>query len=585
MKYGIIDKNCRQETKVHMRASKMLISTLKEAPNEAKIDSHVLLLRAGMIKNEVAGVYNYLPFGLKVLNKIENIIREEMDAAGAIEILCSALQPKELWEESGRWMKYGPELMRFNDRHEREFCLGPTHEEVFTSMARDLIKSSKNLPMNLYQIQTKYRDELRPRFGLMRGREFIMKDSYSFDKDEAGLDVSYQKMFETYMKIFTRLGLHFQPVLADTGNIGGNGSHQFMALSDIGESEIVYCDECGYAADVEKATIQLEKASEEEALELTKVETPKQRTIEEVSSFLNIDSKKTAKTIIYNDEFNHKLIAAVIRGNREINEVKLVNALNSNENYLTLATNQQIASLGSVHGFCGPIGMTCEVYIDEEVALMKNVVVGANEENYHYLNACYDRDFKGTVCDIKKASAEDLCPVCGKPLKQERGIEVGQIFKLQTKYSEPMKCCYVNEKGQNVPMVMGCYGIGVTRTLQSIVEQYHDEHGIVWPLNVAPYHAVIVPINYNDEAQKELAETMYADLKKNHIDVIIDDRNAKPGFKFKDWELIGIPYMVVCGRGSNEGVVEFKERSTMEKIEMPYQEAIDKIIAACRDIK
>lgn len=558
-----------------MKASRMLISTLKEAPNEAKIDSHVLLLRAGMIKNLVAGVYNYLPFGLRVLNKIENIIREEMDNAECVEILCSALQPKELWVESGRWAKYGPELMRLTDRHEREFCLGPTHEEIFTSMARDLIKSSKNLPMNLYQIQTKYRDEVRPRFGLMRGREFIMKDAYSFDKDEEGLEASYQKMYETYTKIFTRLGLHFQAVLADTGNIGGNGSHQFMALSDIGESEIVYCDECGYAADVEKATIKLVSQEEENEKDLELVETPNQRTIDEISSFLNIDAKKTAKTLIYHDYQNNKFVAAVVRGDRELNEIKLVNAIDSNENYLELATHEEIASLGSVYGFCGPKGINCQVYVDEEVAQMKNVVIGANKSQYHYINASFGRDFDGVVCDLKKAKAGDLCPCCGKPMKQNRGIEVGQIFKLQTKYSESMKCTYVNEQGKNVPMVMGCYGIGVTRTLQSIVEQYHDEFGIKWPLNVAPYHAVIVPINYNDEAQQALSLEIYNAFKSTNVETVLDDRNAKPGFKFKDWELIGIPYMIVCGKRASEGIVELKNRHTMEKIEVSKEEAIE----------
>ncbi|MBQ3253043.1 MAG: proline--tRNA ligase [Acholeplasmatales bacterium] len=567
-----------------MRASKMLISTLKEAPNEAKIASHVLLLRAGMIKNQVAGVYNYLPFGLRVLNKIENIIREEMDESGAVEILCSALQPKELWEESGRWFKYGPELMRLKDRHDREFCLGPTHEEIFTTMARDLIKSSKSLPMNMYQIQTKYRDEVRPRFGLMRGREFIMKDAYSFDKDEAALEVSYQNMYDTYSKIFTRLGLHYQAVLADTGNIGGNGSHQFMALSDIGESEIVYCDDCGYAADVEKASIKCGEADKDLLLDLEKVSTPNQRSIEEISSFLNIPAEKTAKTIIYHDYVNNKFVAAVVRGDREVNEIKLINEIDSNENYLELAKPEEILALGSVHGFCGPKDLNCEVIIDEEVALMHNVVIGANEKDYHYVNATFGRDFTGKVCDLKNARAGDLCPVCGRPMKQNRGIEVGQIFKLQTKYSEAMKCTYVNEEGKNVPMVMGCYGIGVTRTLQSIVEQYHDEAGIKWPLNVAPYHAVIVPINYNDEAQKALALDLYDKLKKAKVEVILDDRNAKPGFKFKDWELIGIPFMVVCGKRSAEGIVEFKDRQTMEKEELTLDEALEKIKQAVANI-
>ena len=364
-----------------MKASNMLLATLKEAPNEAKIASHILLLRAGMIKNEVAGIYNYLPLGLRVLTKVENIIREEMDNFGGIEIRCSAIQPKELWVESGRWVKYGPELMRLEDRHKREFCLGPTHEEVFTSIVRDLVKSSKQLPILPYQIQTKYRDELRPRFGLMRGRKFIMKDAYSFDKDEAGLEKSYQNMYDCYSKIFTRLGLHFQAVLADTGNIGGNGSHQFMALSDIGESEIMYCDSCGYAADVEKASIKEMEKDNSEMLELKEVETLNQRTIEELSKFLNVDPKKTAKTIIYHDYLNNKLIAAVVRGDREINEIKLCNESGSNENYLELAKDEEILSLNSIHGFCGPKGLECDIYIDIEVANSKNLVIGANKKD------------------------------------------------------------------------------------------------------------------------------------------------------------------------------------------------------------
>ncbi len=569
---------------VDMKASKMLISTLKEAPQEAKIDSHVLLLRAGMMKSQVAGVYQFLPLGLRVLHKIEQIIREEMDAAGGIEILCSALQPKELWIESGRWSKYGPELMRFSDRHEREFCLGPTHEEVFTTLARDLIKSSKSLPMNIYQIQTKYRDERRPRFGLMRGREFLMKDAYSFDKDEKGLDVSYQNMYDTYSKIFTRLGLHYQVVLADTGNIGGNGSHQFMALSDIGESEIVYCDACGYAADVEKATSMPIEAEAEKKLLLEKVSTPNQRTIEEISTFLNVNPNKTVKTLIYHDYVNEKLVAVVVRGDREVNEVKLVNALNSNENYLELASDAEIESLHSVHGFVGPKDLSCDIYVDYEVTKLSNFVMGANEKGYHYIHANFERDFTGKVCDLRKNVEGDLCPECGKPMKLERGIEVGQIFKLQTKYSEPMRCTYVNEEGKNVPMVMGCYGIGVSRTMQSIVEQYHDAYGIQWPLNVAPYHAVIVPINYNDESQQKLSLEAYAYLNKEGIEVILDDRNAKPGFKFKDWELMGIPYMLICGKRSEEGFVELKNRRTLEKEELSLKDAMDIIIKAVKSI-
>lgn len=533
-----------------------------------------------MMKNQVAGVYQFLPLGLRVLHKIEGIIREEMDNSGSLEILCSALQPKELWEESGRWSKYGPELMRFTDRHEREFCLGPTHEEIFTSIVRDLVKSGKSLPLNIYQIQTKYRDERRPRFGLMRSREFLMKDAYSFDKDEAGLEVSYQQMYDTYVKIFTRCGLHFQAVLADTGAIGGNGSHQFMALSDVGESEIAYCDDCGYAADVEKATAKLISDPKEELLPMETVDTPNMRTIEEVSNFLHVDPKKTVKTLIYHDFYNEKLVAVLVRGDREVNEIKVVNAINSNENYLELASDEDIKSLSTYHGFVGPVGLSCEVYVDLEIPEMCNFITGANQLNTHLKNVNYGRDFKGTVCDLRKVEAGDLCPVCGKPMKLERGIEVGQIFKLQTKYSEPMNCCFVNEEGKNIPMVMGCYGIGVSRTLQAIVEQYHDEYGIKWPICVAPYHAVIVPINYQDEIQANLANQIYDALLKKNIEVILDDRNAKPGFKFKDWELIGIPYMVICGKRASEGIVEFKNRQTMEKEEITFEEAISRILNA-----
>ena len=568
-----------------MKATRMLISTLKEAPSEAKIESHILLLRAGMLKNEVAGVYNYLPMGVRVLNKIENIIREEMDKSGSIEILCSALQPKELWVESGRWMKYGPELMRLKDRHEREFCLGPTHEEIFTSMARDLVKSSKQLPITLYQIQTKYRDEFRPRFGLMRSREFIMKDAYSFDKDEAGLEKSYQNMYDTYTRIFTRFGLNFQAVLADTGNIGGNGSHQFMALSDIGESDIAYCEACNYAADVEKATSKLDafEGLAEGAVE--KIHTPNVGTIEELVDFFKCDAKNFAKTLIYHDFMNEKFIIAVIRGDREINLVKLVNESNSNENYLKMATDEELAELGFVKGFCGPQGKDkFDIYVDYEIAEAKSLYTGANEKDFHVKNVKYGRDFNGKLCDLRTTVAGDLCPVCGKPLKINRGIEVGQIFKLQTKYSEPMKCTYVDEKGNNVPMVMGCYGIGVTRTLQSIVEQYHDEFGIKWPLNVSPYHAVVVPVKYDDPAQKELADKLHDALANHGVEVVLDDRDERPGFKFKDWELIGLPYIVTVGRRAAEGIVEFKDRQTMEKVEMSFDDALNKIVSAVRSL-
>ena len=567
-----------------MLASKMLITTLKEAPNEAVIDSHILLLRAGMIRKLVAGVYNYMPLGLRTLHKIEAIIREEMDNAGGLEILSSALQPKELWEESGRWFKYGPELMRLTDRHNREFCLGPTHEEIFTDLIRNVVKSSKNLPINVYQIQTKYRDELRPRFGLMRGREFIMKDAYSFDKDVAGLDQSYDIMYETYSKIFSRFNLRYKAVLADTGAIGGTGSHQFMALSEVGESNILYCDTCSYAADEEKAAAICTLTDETEMLEIEEVHTPKQHTIEEVSSYLGVNPNQTVKCVLYKDNQNNELVAAFVRGDREVNEIKLVNALGIAEAFLGFASDEDIKSLNTYYGFIGPVGLNCKIVIDNEVAQMKNIICGANKYDYHLKNVNYGRDFDGLVIDLRKAVSGDLCPVCGKPMNIERGIEVGQIFKLGTKYSSAMSCTYTDESGQNVPMVMGCYGIGVTRTMSSIIEQHHDEFGIKWPLNVAPYHAVVIPVKYADEAQKALADKIYEELKKHHVEVVLDDRNAGFGFKAKDWELIGIPYQIVVGREASNGIVEFKVRATNEKVSMEYETALNNVIEAVKNI-
>ena len=566
-----------------MLASKMLLNTLKEAPNEAVIDSHILLLRSGMIRKLVAGVYNFMPLGLRTLHKIENIIREEMDNSLGLEILSSALQPKELWEESGRWYKYGPELMRLTDRHEREFCLGPTHEEIFTDLVRNVIKSPKNLPMNIYQIQTKYRDELRPRFGLMRGREFIMKDSYSFDKDYEGLDVSYQNMYDCYSRIFTRFGLNYQVVLADTGAIGGTGSHQFMALSEVGESNILYCD-CGYAADEEKASAVCTLVDDRKPLEMELVHTPKVHTIEELTNFLGVESKDTIKCVLYKDNQNNKLVAAFVRGDREVNEIKLVNALGIAEAFLGFASYEDIKNLGTYYGFIGPVNLNCEIIIDEEVSKMRNAICGANKFDYHLKNVNFGRDFTGKVIDLRTAISGDLCPICGKPMKAERGIEVGQIFKLGTKYSEPMKCVYVDEKGNNVPMVMGCYGIGVTRTMASIVEQYHDEFGIKWPLNVAPYHCVVNPVKYSDETQKALADEIYSELKKNRIEVVLDDRNAGFGFKAKDWELIGIPYQIIVGRDAVNGLVELKNRLTNEKVSLTVKEALDVVINAVKSL-
>lgn len=564
-----------------MKASKMIIPTLKEAPNEAVIASHILMLRAGLIKKLVSGVYNFLPMGLRTLHKIENIIREEMDRSGAQEILSSAMQPKELWVESGRWSKYGPELIRFKDRHDHEYCLGPTHEEIFTDLVKDLVKSYKQLPLNIYQIQTKYRDEMRPRFGLMRGREFIMKDAYSFDVDEKGLEASYQNMYETYKRIFDRLGINYKIVLADTGAIGGNGSHQFMALSDVGESTIVYCDHCHYAADEEKATsIAAIRYEKEEFKDVEEVLTENKHTIEEISEFLNVPAGKTVKTMIYYAEDNKTFGAFLVRGDYEVNEIKVANALNSSEAFIRLATDEEILSLGSVQGFIGPVNLNKDVkiFVDNEVKELTNFVVGANKKNYHLINVNFQRDFDGVVGDYKKAKAGDLCPVCHQPLKSERGIEVGQIFKLQTKYSLPMNCVYLNEQGRSLPMVMGCYGIGVTRTFQAMIEQHHDDDGIVFPLQVAPYHAVIVPVNYNDEAQKALAESIYEKLSSQHVETVLDDRLLKIGFKLKDWELIGIPNIIIVGRRASENIIEYKDRKINDKVEMSSDEVVEKIV-------
>lgn len=559
-----------------MKASKMIIPTLKEAPSEAIIPSHILMLRAGLIKKLVSGVYNFLPLGMRTLRKIENIIREEMDNAGALEILSSAMQPKELWEESGRWSKYGPELIRFKDRHNHEYCLGPTHEEIFTDLVKSMIKSYKSLPINIYQIQTKYRDEMRPRFGLMRGREFIMKDAYSFDLDEKGLDVSYQNMYETYCRIFTRLGINYKIVLADTGSIGGNGSHQFMALSNVGESEIIYCEDCHYAADEEKASSICFKLEKEDKLPLEEVFTPNVHTVDEVANFLNVNHAKVVKTMIYYAEDNKMFGAFLVRGDCDVNEIKVAACLNSSEVFTRLATDEEIVTLGSKVGFIGPKGLNIKIFIDNEIKDMTNFVVGANKENYHLKNVNVE-DIDGEYVDIKKAKEGDRCPICGKLLKSERGIEVGQIFKLQTKYSKPMDCVYLNDQGKTVPMVMGCYGIGVTRTFASIVEQHHDEEGIVFPLQVAPYHVGVIAVNYEDAEQAKVADYLHDEFISKHVEVVEDDRKLKLGFKLKDWELVGLPYLIIVGRRASEGIVEFKNRYTGIKEEVTLLEAISRV--------
>ena len=559
-----------------MKASNMIIGTLKEAPQEAVIDSHILLIRSGLVKKEVAGIYNFMPLGLKVLRKIENVIREEMDESGALEILCSALQPKEIWEESGRWQKYGPELMRLKDRNEREFCLGPTHEEVFTTLAKDFARSYKDLPKNVYQIQTKYRDEMRPRFGLIRSREFIMKDSYSFDKDEEGLDKSYNVMYDVYSRIFDRLHLDYVPVLADTGAIGGSSSHQFMALSDVGESTIIYND--NYAADQEKAeTVAEDYNSSEEMKAIEEVSTPNVKTIEDLSAFLNVDKQRIVKALVYKNFTDNSLVVCFIRGDRELNKIKLTNYLGVGEYDLDFAKENEFESVGSVFGFVGPIGLkNVRIIVDTEVPMVKNQIVGSNKADYHLKNVNYERDYKGEVTDLRLAVSGNFDIIKKEPLKSRRGTEVGQIFKLGTKYSKAMNLNYVNPEGKDTPVVMGCYGIGVSRTFQAIIEQYHDEHGIVFPDDLAPYKVVIIPIKFKDE-MGAISEQLYDTLKKAGVEVILDDRNQSFGVKSHDWDLIGIPYHIIVGRDAAQGNVEFKIRKSYSSEVVSIDEAIERL--------
>jgi prolyl-tRNA synthetase len=560
-----------------MYMSKMFMPTLKDAPNDADIVSHKLMIRAGLSRNIASGIYSYLPLGLRVIEKIQGIIRDEMNKKNAEQILCSALQPKELWEESGRYDNYGREMFRLKDRHEREFCLGPTHEEIFTSIVRKEINSYRQLPINLYQIQSKYRDERRPRFGLLRSREFLMKDAYSFDKDEAGLDISYQDMYEAYANIFNRCGLEWKAVLADTGAMGGTGSHQFMALSEVGESDILYCAECNYAADREKAEFMLEVENAQPSLEgYERVYTPNYTTIEEVSGFLREPAHRIAKSLVF--KVKGRVVLALIRGDREINMIKLCNALGVLEEAVEMANDIDIKELGSVSGYIGPIGIeNTEILVDREIETMTNFYTGANQENYHLKNVKYGRDFSGKVFDLASAKEGDRCPVCGSPLKMERGIEVGQLFKLGTKYSSVMKCNYLDEKGESIPMVMGCYGIGVTRTLSAIIEQHHDENGIIWPISVAPYHVVIIPVNLKDENQFNTAKSLYQKLRSSGFEVILDDRDERPGVKFKDSDLIGIPIRITVGKKSPDGIVEFKERNKKELEEIDLDTVIEKV--------
>ena len=547
-----------------MKMSNMLVSTLREVPAEAEIDSHKLMLRAGMIRKMAAGIYNYMPIGLKVLKNIEEIVREEMNTAGAQEFLASAVLPAELWQESGRWDVYGDEMFRLKDRNNRDFCLGPTHEEVFTDIARNEIKSYKQLPVNLYQIQTKYRDERRPRFGVMRTKTFTMKDAYSFDIDEAGLDKSYQDMFDAYTRIFARCELDNAPVQADSGAIGGAYSAEFMVKSEVGEDEIVFCKECDYAANIEKAVSVNHEPCKEEMLELEEVETPEIKTIEDLHKFMNTDASKCAKTLIF--DADGKSVAVVVRGDRDVNDTKVANAVGGVVE-MEMASEEMVKAVtGAETGFAGPIGIKADyLFIDQEVVDQSNLVVGANKTGFHIKNANFGRDFEGVVGDFRSVQHGDKCSNCGGELEIMRGVEVGPIFKLGTKYSEAMDCTYVDKDGKSHPIQMGCYGIGVERTAAAIIEQHHDENGIKWPLSVAPYHVIVVPVNMKKEEQVENAEKIYKQLESIGVETILDDRNERPGFKFKDAELIGIPMRITVGKDIVDGKVEFVLRETGEK--------------------
>ena len=576
-----------------MKLSKMHLKTLREVPNEAEIPSHILLLRTGMIRKLVSGVYGFMPLGWRSVRKIEDIIREEMDAAGGQEIHMSAVQPAELWEESGRWFAYGPELWRLKDRNGREFCLGPTHEEIFTDIIRNDVSSYRQLPLNLYQIQTKYRDEARPRFGLMRSREFIMKDAYSFDRDYEGLDKSYDEMYAAYEKIFTRCGLNFRPVEADTGAIGGSNSHEFTALSEVGESEIAYCEKCSMAATTERAECVDAPAQDDvEVLQMEEVYTPETKTIEDVANFLGIRQDQTIKALLFvtydNEGKENGYVAAFVRGDRELNMTKLVNALDIPEHAIEFADEEKMAAAtGCVGGFTGPTKLhDCKIVVDSELPGLKNLCAGACKENYHLINVNYGRDYEGDiVTDIKVLAEGDPCPVCGAPVKHARGIEVGQVFKLGTKYSESMGAYYKDENMKDHPIVMGCYGIGVTRTLAAVVEQNHDENGIFWPMSVAPYHVIITVMKPDDEIQAKVADEIYNELMKSGAEVMLDDRKERPGVKFKDADLLGIPIRITVGRGAADGMVEYKLRRDADKVEISAAESIERALSTINEEK
>ena len=562
-----------------MRYSQYLLPTLKETPADAEVISHQLMLRAGMIRKAAAGIYSYMPFGLRSIRKMEQIIREEMNKAGAIECLMPMANPAELWQESGRWEKYGKELLRFKDRKETDFCMGPTHEEVITDIIRNTVNSYRQLPLNLYQIQTKFRDEIRPRFGLMRGREFIMKDAYSFDLDDARADSAYSKMYQAYRNIFNRCGLKFRAVEADSGAIGGSFSHEFMVLAESGEDAIVSCSACEYAANVEKAELIYRDLDTPPAKdELAKISTPGQKTIEDVARFLKVGPDQLVKTLIIQTS-DDEVLAVLLRGDRDLNEIKLANYLDVD--WALMAEDAVVERVTSAPaGFAGPIGLNLRIIADREVRGLADFVVGANAVDVHYTGANIERDFKvGEFADLRQAVAGDCCPRCDcGQLESWRGIEVGHVFKLGTKYSDAMNATVLDDRGKAVPLVMGCYGIGVGRTVAAAIEQNHDENGMMLPMPLAPFQVLISVLNPKDDQVREAAEKLYLQLLDLGIEVLLDDRDERPGIKFKDADLIGIPLRVTLGaRNLKDGNVELKERSSGEQTVLALESVVQKV--------
>lgn len=561
-----------------MRQSQLFMSTLREVPAEAEVISHQQLLRGGYIRQVASGIYTYLPLGWRVLRKIERIVRQEMEAAGAQELHMPAVQPAELWKESGRYEIYGPELIRLRDRHEREFVLGPTHEEVITSLIRQEVSSYRKLPFNLYQIQTKFRDERRPRFGLLRGREFLMKDAYSFDRDWEGLDVSYRKMYSAYERIFSRLGLNFRAVEADAGAIGGQGeTHEFMALAEIGEDTIVSCSSCQYAANLEQARMGAVHGSDvttgkrnAELQAMQTVHTPGVKSISDVVHFLQVTPEQLIKTLLY--KADDKLVAVLVRGDREVNEVKVKSYISSETVELADAEEVRFAT-GAPIGFAGPVGLPLQLLVDSEVALMQEGITGANEADFHLLHVRPGIDFSLEYTgDFRNAAEGDSCFRCGAPLSFHRGIELGHVFKLGTRYSESLGATYVDIDGQEKPVVMGCYGIGISRVMAAIAEQSIADERLIWPIAVAPYQVHVVPVAVKDEAQMKLAEEIYQELTGSGIEVLLDDRDERAGVKFKDADLVGAPYRIVVGRGASSGEIEFtaldKNKENLQAVEV-----------------